>query len=206
MVLLPCFGANLQKNGDATPGSPEENGSSTLSRKWAIAAEGLGARRFFTNFVPEKIFSRATIMQTFLRFLFPVSRGGKKADTLLLLLRLAFGLLFMTHGCAKLAGFAALSETFPDPLGVGHVASLVLAIFGELACSLAFVCGFLHRLCLLPMIFTMLMATFVIHAGGNLGERELSLLYLLVFLFSYAAGPGKFSIDRFLGKRLCTRG
>ena len=35
-----------------------------------------------------------------------------------------------------------MSESFPDPLGVGSQMSLILAIFGELACSLAFIFGF----------------------------------------------------------------
>ena len=38
-----------------------------------------------------------------------------------------------------------------DPLGIGSQLSLVLAIFGEMVCSMAFIFGFLYRLAMLPM-------------------------------------------------------
>jgi putative oxidoreductase len=51
------------------------------------------------------------------------------------------------------------------------------------------------------MIFTMGMAFFVIH-DGSLDGGELSLIYLLIFVFLYLTGPGKFSIDAWLEKRI----
>ncbi len=49
----------------------------------------------------------------------------------------------MNHGIQKWTNFQELSAVFPDPLGVGSPLSLGLAIFGELACSMAFIIGFL---------------------------------------------------------------
>ncbi len=52
----------------------------------------------------------------------------------------------MSHGVQKWANYDVMSGSFPDPLGIGSQLSLVLAICGELVCSLAFIFGFLYRL------------------------------------------------------------
>lgn len=108
----------------------------------------------------------------------------------------------MSHGIQKWIHFSELSASFPDPLGVGSSISLLLAIFGEVACSIAFVFGFLHRLVLIPMIFTMCIAFFVIHGGDVFANRELAFLYMMTFVILYISGSGKYSIDYWLGKKL----
>mgnify|MGYP000733314331 CR=1 FL=1 len=72
------------------------------------------------------------------RFLFPVRPEGAKTSLLLLAARVIFGVLLMSHGLQKWAGFAQMADVFPDPLGVGSRFSLMLAIFGELVCSFGF--------------------------------------------------------------------
>lgn len=96
----------------------------------------------------------------------------------------------MSHGIAKLQNFEALSATFPDPLGVGSRVSLVLAVFGEVVCAAGCVAGLLYRLALIPMVFTMCVAFFAVHGGDSFAARELALVYLVVFVLMYAAGPG----------------
>ena len=97
----------------------------------------------------------------------------------------------------KLQGFESLSATFPDPLGIGSQLSLSMAIFGELVCSTAVIFGFLTRLAIIPMAFTMTVAFFITH-GGSLAEGELAFAYLVVFVLLFFAGPGKYSIDGLL--------
>ncbi len=133
------------------------------------------------------------------KFLFPNYDNTDTAYSLFLLFaRIIFGALFLSHGIEKLINYGQLSEIFPDPLGTGHEISLMLAIFAELFCSLAFICGFLYRLALLPMIFTMGMAFFKIHAADPFAVKELALMYLLVFIFLYITGPGKYALDYFI--------
>ena len=91
-----------------------------------------------------------------------------------------------------------MSTSFPDPMGVGHALSLSLAIFGELFCSLGFIFGALYRLALIPMIFTMGVVVFSVLGSAPFSAKELPLIYLLVFILMYIAGPGKYSIDRFI--------
>jgi putative oxidoreductase len=48
----------------------------------------------------------------------------------------------------------------------------------------------------------MIVAFFVIHANDVFAVKELAFIYLVVFVLMYIAGPGKFSIDHFIGNKL----
>jgi len=123
---------------------------------------------------------------------------GMAISLFLLSLRILFGVLLLIHGIQKWNNFAEISSTFPDPLGVGSQVSMGLAIFAELTCSIGFIFGALYRLVLIPMIFTMGMAFFVIHGGDPFAAKELAFIYLVVFILMYITGPGKFAIDRLI--------
>jgi putative oxidoreductase len=137
------------------------------------------------------------------KFLFPAKPDGAFASSVLLVARVIFGLLLFSHGVQKLMNFQEMSAVFPDPLGVGSAISLSLAIFGEMLCSLAFIFGILYRLSMIPMMFTMCVAFFVIHGNDPFSVKELPLVYLVVFILMYIVGPGKYSVDRWLSKLLC---
>ena len=134
--------------------------------------------------------------------LFPTKPNTTKASLLLLAVRIIFGILLMNHGIQKWSNFQELSTAFPDPLGIGSPISLGLAIFGELVCSMAFIVGFLYRLAMIPMIFTMIVAFFIVHANDVFAVKEMAFIYLVVFIVMYIAGPGKFSIDHIIGYEL----
>ena len=136
------------------------------------------------------------------RFLFPVKPYGTFISVILLIVRVVFGVMLMNHGIDKWANYQELSAVFPDPLGIGSPLSLGLAIFGELACSMAFIIGFLYRLAMIPMIFTMCVAFFIVHADDPFAVKELAFVYLVVFVLMYIVGPGKFAVDRWISKSL----
>ncbi len=136
----------------------------------------------------------------FRKLLFPTQPDGKIVSVILLMARIVFGILMMTHGIQKWTNFQELSAVFPDPLGVGSSLSLSLAIFGELACSIAFILGFLYRLSMIPMIFTIIVAFFVIHANDPFAAKELAFIYLAVFILMYIVGSGKYAVDSWLEK------
>ena len=136
------------------------------------------------------------------RFLFPVKPAGTFISVILLIVRVVFGVMLMNHGIDKWANYQELSAVFPDPLGIGSPLSLGLAIFGELACSMAFIIGFLYRLAMIPMIFTMCVAFFIVHADDPFAVKELAFVYLVVFVLMYIVGPGKFAVDRWISKSL----
>ena len=125
------------------------------------------------------------------RFLFPTNPNGVFISVILLAVRIVFGILMMNHGIDKWANYQELSTVFPDPLGIGSPLSLGLAIFGELACSMAFIIGFLYRLAMIPMIFTMCVAFFIVHGNDPFAVKELAFVYLVVFVLMYIIGTGK---------------
>ena len=133
-------------------------------------------------------------------FLFPTYHN-MWLSTLLLVCRVVFGSMFITHGLQKLASFSILSISFPGVMGMGSKLSLSLAIFAEVFCTMGFITGFLYRLSMLPMIFTMCIAAFVIHAKDPFSAKELALMYLFVFIIMYILGPGTFAADWFFTKR-----
>ena len=134
-------------------------------------------------------------------FLFRESDSNSAAfSAILLWARIVFGFLFMSHGIAKWIMFKDIAETFPDPIGMGSEVSFWLVLFAEILCSFGFMLGALFRLCLIPMIFTMCIAVFVIHAGDPLVKVEPAMMYLTIFILMYIIGPGKFSIDNILSR------
>lgn len=137
-------------------------------------------------------------MEKIKNFLFREPRLPFVYSAMLLVVRIVFGVMFMTHGIAKWNVFNEMTENFPNPLGIGSTLSFWLAIFAEIACSFGFILGALFRLCLIPMIFTMCVALFVIHAGDPLATKELALMYLTIFVLTFFSGPGRISIDEFL--------
>ena len=136
------------------------------------------------------------------KFLFPSKPEGNAFSLFLLALRILFGVLLLSHGVQKWMNFSAMSGSFPDRVGVGSTLSLGLAIFGEVFCSVGFIFGAFYRLALIPMIFTMGMAFFVIHANDPFAIKELAFIYLVVFILMYITGPGKFSIDHIISSAL----
>ncbi len=132
------------------------------------------------------------------KYLFPARPDHTAASLFLLAARIVFGLLLMNHGIQKWSNFHELSTTFADPLGVGSAVSVSLAIFAELFCSMAFIVGFLFRLAVIPMIFTMAMAFFVIHSGDAFFDKELPFVYMIIYIMLFVSGPGKYSVDYLL--------
>lgn len=138
---------------------------------------------------------------SFKTFLFPTYDDKSRAySVLLLVMRVVFGLLFLSHGYSKLMAHASLADLFADPFGLGSTVSFWMVVFAEVVCSFALVLGLLQRLVLIPMIFTMCTAFFVVHGLDSFATKELSFVYLIVFILLYIAGPGKYSFDAAIGR------
>ena len=137
----------------------------------------------------------------FYNFLFPQRFRGKGVSVLILALRLFFGVLFFVHGLDKLMNFSQLSLKFPSVLGFGSYVTLMVAIFCEFCCSLFLLAGFLQRVILIPMIIAMGVAFFDVH-DAILPEGELSLIYMIVFFILFMVGPGRYSVDYLVDKKI----
>lgn len=117
-------------------------------------------------------------------------------NTLLLILRLVAGLFMLTHGMGKLQTLTGSEPImFGDPLGVGVTLSLALAVFSEVFCSILLIAGFGTRLVAIPLLFTMTVASFVVHINDGFGKQELPFLYAVIYLVIVTMGAGKYSLD-----------
>jgi len=127
----------------------------------------------------------------------------KHIDFAVLLLRLVAGGFMLTHGLGKLNKlFGDDPIQFADPLGVGVTASLALTVFAEVLCALFLIVGFATRLSAIPLVITMLVAAFVVHANDGFGKQELPLLYAINYLVIAISGAGKYSVDQLIFKRI----
>lgn len=119
----------------------------------------------------------------------------------LFLLRVVFGGLLITqHGWDKLMKFSTLRYSFPDPFHIGTTVSLSLVVFAEVLCSIFIILGLLTRLAAIPLVITFGVVVFMVKRHAGIGEMELPVMYLCAFLVILAAGPGKASVDRAMGK------
>ena len=137
----------------------------------------------------------------FYNFLCPQYLRGRGVSFVILFVRIFFGALFLMHGLDKMMNFSQLSETFPSVLGLGSYTTLMLSIFCEFACSIFLIVGMLTRIVLIPMIVSMAVAFFDIH-DGFMPEGELSLIYLIVFIVLFITGPGRYSADYLIDRKV----
>jgi putative oxidoreductase len=118
-----------------------------------------------------------------------------------LLLRVGAGSLIMiVHGLDKLMHFARIAPKFPDPFHIGHTTSLALVVFAEFFCAAFVILGLFTRLACIPLVIAMAVALFSANKGDFFGRGELAGLFLVCFLTLLFTGPGKVSLDRFVGK------
>ncbi|MFM1875357.1 MAG: hypothetical protein RL266_1094 [Bacteroidota bacterium] len=121
-------------------------------------------------------------------------------DLGLLLLRLASGgFMAYSHGWGKLQGMLEGDLGFADPIGIGEVPSLILTVFAEFVCGILVALGLFTRAALVPLIVTMVVAVFIVHADDPFGKQEFGLLFLIPYVTLFLTGPGKFSLDKQLG-------
>lgn len=114
----------------------------------------------------------------------------------LLILRLGFGGLMLTHGIPKLMKLLQGNLEFSDPLGIGALPSLILTVIGEVICPLLIIIGYKTRLAAIPAAITMAVAAFIVHGADPVGTKEKALLYLFAYVIIALTGPGKYSVDR----------
>mgnify|MGYP003575533762 CR=1 FL=1 len=128
-----------------------------------------------------------------------VAPAASAVDAALLIARVGIALLMLTHGLPKMAMlFSGDPVQFPSVLGFSPELSLGLTVFAEVFCSLLLLAGLGTRLAVVPLIVTMLVAAFVIHAADPFAKQEPALYFLLVYLVLLLAGSGKYSVDYLL--------
>lgn len=102
--------------------------------------------------------------------------------------------VFIAHGIPKLTNILSGNWDFPDPIGLGPELSLVLSAGAESVCTLLIALGIWVRASTIPLIFTMIVATWVINGGTSFLQQEKSFVYLLGWLLLLLAGPGRYTV------------
>jgi len=120
----------------------------------------------------------------------------KNVSFSLLILRIgvSFSMIYL-HGYPRLINFSEISSEFADPLGIGTATSLSLVVFAEFFCSLFLIIGLFTRWSCIPLIITMIVATWIINGGKGFIFQEKSFIYLITYISLLISGGGYFSID-----------
>ena len=116
-------------------------------------------------------------------------------DFALVILRVGFSGMMLTHGVPKINMLMNNPSGFPDPIGIGGTGTLILAILGEVIAPILVLIGLNTRLATIPVISTMAVATFIVHANDDFATTEKAILYLIGFIVIALAGAGKYSVD-----------
>jgi len=130
--------------------------------------------------------------------LFIPSDDSDLTSMALLVARLWFGLaMLFNNGFEKLVHFHDKAGTFPDPLGFGPEASLILVIFAEVGAALFLAVGFMTRIAAAVLVVDMFVAFLMVHKTvmGDHGMGELAFVYLAGYITLLIAGGGLFSLD-----------
>jgi len=132
--------------------------------------------------------------------LFSIKYSDNAVSFSTLLLRVAIASMMLPHGFSKLMSFASTSGHFADPFHIGATASLCLVIFAEVFCSAFIILGLFTRFACIPLIIDMTVALWYVRHWHVFGDGEKEALFLAGFITILLLGPGKVSIDRFIGK------
>lgn len=119
-------------------------------------------------------------------------------DLGILIFRIATAGILLLHGWPKLRDFSRWAGDFRDPIGIGSTGSLILVIGAEVFCSALVLIGLFTRLALVPMIITMCVVIFVVHANDTVRQNEVPIFILSGCVAIFVTGPGKYSVDQLM--------
>jgi putative oxidoreductase len=137
-------------------------------------------------------------------------RTVRLADVGLLLIRVMLGVVFVYHGSQKLfgafggpglEGFAGFMTKMGLPM---PYLQAVLAGSAEFFGGLALLLGLATRLAVVPMVVTMLVASFMVHGKAfsvQNGGMEYPLTLAVVLVGLGLTGPGALALDAVLRRR-----
>jgi putative oxidoreductase len=146
-------------------------------------------------------------MKTRLAFL---STQNTRTDLGLLVIRVVTGAcLVLKHGAEKAFDFHTMATNtilpFPDPIHIGKVPSLVIALISDFFCGILVILGLGTRFAAGFAFVNILVAFITVHHlhyfGRDADHGEIIVLFLGVMAGLVLSGPGRFSADYLLADR-----
>ena len=124
------------------------------------------------------------------------------SDIVILITRIFVGFAMLSHGFPKLQQlFSGEEIQFYSFLWLTPKSTLILAVFAEFVCSIFIILGLFTRFALFFLLITMAVAGLIVHGADPFAKREMSLLYLSVYMLLFAFGPGRYSVDAMITRR-----
>ncbi len=141
-------------------------------------------------------------MKTFLTWALSGSQPtAERLSVLTLFLRL-FAVIMIPYGLTKVNDFSALSlDFFGNPIGIGHVPSLILTIVAQIGCSALIILGFQTRLCAMILAFNLAVATKFHFFDPFCSTTALPVLCVGLYITLIVLGSGKYSIDALMFRK-----
>lgn len=130
-----------------------------------------------------------------------------KPDLALLWLRVvAIMPVFLKHGGYKLQHFSWMIQNYPNPVHIGSLPTFIIAFTSDVICSWLVMLGIGTRWAALYMFCNLFVgwATILQFLFWNRGNwaGEMMIIYMAVLITIVLAGPGKYSLDGLIQKRL----
>ena len=151
-------------------------------------------------------FFKSTLKNITMKKIFATDTKSLNNHLALLVGRIAIAVLMLLHGLPKMQMlFSGDPVQFPSVFGMSAELSLALAVFAEVFCSILILVGLGTRLAVVPLIITMLVVVFSIHASDAFAKKELAVLYLAGYVVLLFGGSGKYSVDQLLQSRQRTK-
>lgn len=128
---------------------------------------------------------------------------GKLIHIALFVFRIALSLeLIIAHGLKKLGVGVAEAEQVPNPLNLPEAFNSLFADAANLVFPVFVIFGLFTRIAVLPILAVTLTGYFILHWNDALLIKDTPFMYSLCYLFLFFVGPGKYSIDNYLRKKL----
>ena len=114
---------------------------------------------------------------------------------------IAFAMI-RTHGLKKITDFEGTVNHIPDPFGMGGLASAYIAIIVNVVLAAFVGLGFFTRLSAIGILSLTLSGFFLVHFQDPWPVKDVPLMYSIAYALLVMTGPGSYSIDNWLSKRL----
>ena len=143
------------------------------------------------------------VMKKALHIITSIYPGKALFDLSMLLFRIAISVqLMIAHGLKKIGVGVEEAERVPNPLHLPEQFNQFFAIASNLVFPVLVIIGLFTRLSVLPILAVTLMGYFVVHWNDPLLEKDMPFMYSVAYLFLLVIGPGRYSADHVINKKV----